>query len=236
MKWPFFGKCPVTKPDWIARYPRLRKVGRELNLELVKQLPKPAVPECGKKLGLVKAGVLIINNDDEIAVLYDYCLHHHRRDSKNVIERRLDQSGPASDAQERTMLESMLKFRFSAFRVTEIKPRQGATVLDLVHGMDFGLVDIGLSETGSEGIILIGRLLPVDDFYMSSGTLIPLTEAVYQDKIVPILKKFFPDSQVGPHAAMSAAQEAAYIAQMIRVSLHAGGSDNVFYTDMEYEG
>ena len=59
-----------------------RKLGRELNLELIRKLPKPALPECGKKLGLYKSGTLIINQDDEIAILYDHCLHHTAEQEK----------------------------------------------------------------------------------------------------------------------------------------------------------
>ena len=91
MKWPFFSKKP-PRPDQeglVERYKQLRSVSRKLNLTLIKQLPKVAVPECGKKLGIFKAGTLTLNNDDEIAILYDYCLHHYRRGGKNTIERYL---------------------------------------------------------------------------------------------------------------------------------------------------
>jgi hypothetical protein len=233
MKWPFFSKRSSVQHAWIERYQRLRQVGRDLNLTLVKQLPKAAVAECGKKLGLFKAGTLILNNEDEIAILYDYGLHHYRRDHKNVIERYLEHSPPAPDSLELTLLQAMLHARFSVFRVQEIKPRQGALLLDLVQGEPVELVDRALSETGTAGTILVGRLLPLGDFYMSSGTLIPLPEEVYEDKLVPIVRKFTPDSSPDSRATRSAAQEAAYVAQLIRVSLHEGGMDNVFYTDME---
>ena len=66
MKWPFSfkKKTQTDNQELIDRYKHFRSVARELNLTLVKQLPKSAVPECGKKLGIYKAGTLILNNDD----------------------------------------------------------------------------------------------------------------------------------------------------------------------------
>lgn len=229
--WPFSSKKSSAGHDVLDRYKSLREAGRDLNLTLAKQLPKDAVPECGKKLGIAKAGTLIFNNDDEVAVLFDYCLYHYRRGNKTVIERRLE-SPPAADSLDMALLQAMMQARFSAFILVKITPRQGAVVRDLVQGDTMELVDIGISETGTPGTVLLGRLLPLPDFYMSSGALIPLSEPAYQEHILPVIKKFMPDGPSVPHRPMSASQTAAYVAQMIRGALQAGGMDNVFYSDI----
>jgi len=176
MKWPFFSQQSSVSNDLLDRYQRWREVGRDLNLLLVQRLPKDAVPECGKKLGIFKAGTLILNHDDEIAVLYDYCLYHFRRGNKTVIDRYLEQSPPAADSLEMTLLQAMTRVRFSMFRVMAITPRQGAVLRDLVQGDTIDLIDLGLAETGTPGSLLLGRLLPLPGFHMSSGTLIPVPE------------------------------------------------------------
>ncbi|HYE34310.1 hypothetical protein [Methylocaldum sp.] len=241
MKWPFFSFKKKHHTDdhnhneeLLDRYKQFRKTGIGLNTMLAKQVPKAAVPECGKKLGLFKAGTLIFNNDDEVGILYDYCFHHYRRAGKNVIERYLEQSPPASESTEMILLQAMVKSRYSLFRVEEINPHLGATLRDLLTGEALNLMDIGLSETGSPGIILAGRILPLADFYMSSGTLIPLPEPVFEQSITPIIRKFSHDKSPQFHPLFSPAQEASFTAQVIRVSLHAGGEDNVFYTDMDH--
>jgi hypothetical protein len=71
---------------------------------------------------------------------------------------------------------------------------------------------------------------------MSTGTLIPVPDPVYEGHILPIIKKFMPDGKPDQQRPMSAGQTASYVAQMIRVALHAGGMDNVFYTDIEQAG
>jgi hypothetical protein len=238
MKWPFFSFKKKTtddrKEELLDRYGQLRKAGIALNTKLARQVPKAAVPECGKKLGLFKAGTLIFNNDDEVGILYDYCFHHYRRAGKNVIERYLEQFPPAPDSVETILLQAMLKSRYSVFRVEEINPHMGAALRDLITDETLNLMDIGLSETGSPGIILVGRILPLEDFHISSGTLIPLAELVCEQSITPIIRKFLHDGAPKSHPLFSPAQEATFTAQLIRVSLHAGGEDNTFFTDMDH--
>ena len=235
MKWPFSirKKTQNSNQDLIEHYKQVRAFGRDLNLTLIKQLPKVAVPECGKKLGIFKAGTLILNNDDEIAILYDYCLYHYRRGGKNTIERYIDNSNPLPDSMQSTVLQAMLASFYSIFRVIEIIPNQGARILDLLTNREITLTDISLSETGYLGLTIAGRIEPFAEFHMSSGTLIPLPDGVYEEKITPIIKKFFKTDDPSQMAVLSAGQEASFTAEIIRISLHAGGEDNVFYTDME---
>jgi hypothetical protein len=236
MKWPFsFKKTPHNdNQGLIDRYKQVRAASRGLNLTLAKQLPKAAVPECGKKLGIVKAGTLILNNDDEIAIVYDYCLYHYRRGGKNTIERYLEHSAPAAESAEMAILSAMLASYYSVFKVLDIHPKQGASLQDRLSNTIINLLDISLSETGVAGLDVAGRILPFADFNMSSGTLIPLPAAVFEEKITPIARKFLKASEPGHRPVLSSGQEAAFTAEIIRVSLHAGGEDNVFYTDIEH--
>ncbi len=236
MKWPFTlsKKTSNINQELVDYYKQLRAIGRDLNLTLVKQLPKAAVPECGKKLGLFKAGTLILNNDDEIAILYDYCLYYYKRGGKNTIERFFDNSPPLPDSIESDILQAMRGSFYSIFRVINIIPNQGANLLDLLTNNEINIIDIGLSETGYLGLTITGKLLPFADFHMSSGTLIPLPDGVYEEKITPIINKFFKTNDPSNMTALSAGQEASFTAEIIRVSLHFGGEDNVFYTDMEH--
>jgi hypothetical protein len=233
MKWLTFFKRKRTDSGQIGRYKHWRHVARGMNLTLIKQLPKVAVPECGKKLGIVKAGTLVLSNDDEIAVVYDYCLHHYRRGNKTVIERYLEQTPPEPDSDEMTLLEAMSASRVSAFRITEITPRAGAVLQDLGYGDRIELTDLALAETGIVGTVVVGRIVSLPGLQMSSGTLIPMPESAYEQSVVPLIEKFIPNSGEGARPRLSAAQNAAFTALLVRIALHAGGEDNVFYTDIE---
>lgn len=236
MKWfSFFKRADKDHgSELLERYKHCREIGRDLNVTLAKQLPKSAVPECGKKLGIFKSGTLILKNDDEIAVLYDYCLYHYRRGGKNIIERYLEQSPPASDSTEMMLIQAMLESYFSLFQVEEIDPHRGARLRDLVTGKALHVLDVGLSETGMPGLILAGRMLPLADFTMSSGTMIPVPEPVFEQKIRPVIRTFTKNKSSDAEKVFAPAQEASFAAQVIRIALHAGGEDDTFYTDIEH--
>lgn len=228
-----FGRSRDNNTDeQLDHYKRFRELGRHFNLGLIKQLPPPALPECGKKLGLYKAGTLILNQDDEIAVAYDYCLHHHRRAGRNIIERTLENNPPAPDSDEMIYLRALSAARFSLFRIEDILPHRGARLGDLLTGQAVEVTDFSLSSTGMPGIILAGRLLHFDTFVMSSGTFIPVPEPIFESRIQPVIGKFIPEiTNASPQ--LSPAQWAAFEGQVLRIALHDGGEDNTFYTDME---
>lgn len=215
----------------LDRYKQFREWGRRYNLTLIKLLPPPALPECAKKLGLYKAGTLILNQDDEIAVAYDFCLHHYRRAGKTVIDRTLETSPPAPGTLGAIYLQAMVQARFSLFRVLDILPQRGARLVDLVTDVPVELLDIGLSSTGLPGMIVAGRLLSFEDFTMSSGTLIPVPEPVFESRIQPVIRKFLPENPAA-RPRLSPAQQAAFEAQILRIALHAG-EDTSFFTDIE---
>lgn len=213
----------------LDRYRSARALGRELQVRMVKELPKPALPECAKKLGLVKSGTLIINQDDEIAIAYDYCLHHFRRAGKNVIERTLESS---SDERESNWLSALTEARFSVFLVESVTPHRGARLIDLIHEEPIDLIDQGLASTGQSGLVLIGRIIHFEDFYLSSGTLIPIPPGIFESQIRPVFEKFDRARPEGS-AALSSSQAAALEAQVTRIALHEAGEDNSFFSDIE---
>lgn len=220
--------------DLRERYKHFRELGRSLNVELIKQLPKSAVPECGKKLGIFKSGTLILNNDDEIAVLYDYCLYHYRRGGKNVIERHLERSPPPPESSEMQLLQAMLTAYFSLFRIEAIQPHRGAALRDLVTEKTLDLLDLSLSETGMPGMILAGRIITLPEFTMSSGAMIPVPEPVLQEKIGSVIRTFKSNTRVDAHRPFTAGREASFAAQVLRIALHAGGEDNTFFSDIDH--
>lgn len=213
------------------RYLETRAASRHLNLRLIKALPSVALPECAKKLGLSKAGTLIINQDDEIAIAYDYCLHHYRRAGKNALDRALDAPPEAPSALEASILSAMQTAQFSLFRITAIRPHQGATLEDLITHQSLSLMDLGLSSAGLPGVIVAGRILDFGEFRMSAGTLIPVPEEIYEGRIRQVVEKFY--GEVSQGTRLSQAQSAAFEAQVLRIALSEGGEDNSFYTDID---
>jgi len=211
------------------RYLHFRKQGKAFNLALIKRLPEGALQESAKKLGLIKAGTFILNQDDEIAIAYDYSLHHHRRVGKNIIERTLETDPPVAGSDEALYLDALRTARFSVFTVETVKSALAVELIDQVTRTPVEVMDRSLASTGNPGLVVVGRLLAFGDFNCSSGSLIPISPVVHQSRIEPVIGKYFPD-EASRKIQLSPARRAAFEAEIVRIALHAE-ADVAFYTD-----
>jgi hypothetical protein len=90
-------------------------------------------------------------------------------------------------------------------------------------------MDRSLASTGLAGLIVAGRLLTLEGFVLSSGSLIPVPPAVYESRIRAVIGKYFPDD-ASRGQPLSPARSAAFEAEVLRIALHAE-ADVAFYTD-----
>ena len=129
----------------IPRYKHLRKVGLELNNRLVETLAREDIGEGARALGLLHKGQIVLDTEDEICLLMDYCLHDLRRNGTNAIERFLANTPPGAGSDELIILQARCQARFCLFVVESIEPGVGVQGRDLLRDETFFLTDIGFS-------------------------------------------------------------------------------------------
>src|SRR5437764_588558 len=59
----------------VERYKRLRAVATYLNQRRVKTIPKEAIHDMGRALGILRDGKLYFETEDVLSVLMDCCIH-----------------------------------------------------------------------------------------------------------------------------------------------------------------
>jgi len=158
----------------LARYRRLRQVGMEVNNALVSRLPKEVVDEGGEKLGILRQGVLVFESEDEMAVLMDFCIHDVRRQGRNAVERFLAETPYPPGSDEAVFLQALKDAHYSLVLVETPEPGLGARVRDLVRDDAFLLVDVGLSRSATQGLILASRLIAPGNIPMTTGAALPV--------------------------------------------------------------
>jgi len=216
--------------ELLNRYKRLREVGCHLNSHLVTLIPRVAILECGKKLGLVQGKALVLDNEEELSILFDYCLHNYRRDGKNIIERYLETSPTLVTADEMILLQGKLNSYYSLFSVQEVHQGRGAMLRDILRNKTLLLMDLGIGKSAAPGLLFAGRVIPLADFHMTTGTFIPVSNRELIEKaIMPIVNKFLRHSKPAGDSIFSPGQEAALAAQIIRVLLRARSLDKMIY-------
>ena len=88
------------------------------------------------------------------------------------VFKRFHDSNPELNDMEQENMKGILNFHSSLYEITSIDSAGNTLVLlDLLdpNRKEFKLMDVGLSETTSVGLIIYTRLLPIQDIYMTSG-------------------------------------------------------------------
>jgi len=183
-----FGKAPSTQTtvsndpaskdaapkDIVARYRGLRSIRSRLNDELVHRLSTETLKEGAKRLGILRDGMFVFDNEDESSVLMDYCIYDVYRKGRNAVEQYLCDSAPDPDSDEMACLHAMQHATYALIAVTRVEPGVGCHVRNLFTEETRLLVDSGFSKTAQPGATIITRLLDFGDFIATGGAALPL--------------------------------------------------------------
>lgn len=217
--------------ELVDRYKCFRRINRQLHSTLLDYLPKKALKKCAKKLGISKSGVFVFQEEHEADVLMDYCIYDYYEDSINTVSRYMMKHSPTAESDEYLVLKAMSESYYSIIQVEDIVEGVGIRAHDTLRDKRFLLVDIGFSKTALEGLVIAARLIPFEDFVMTSGAALPV-DADTLIKITDLLMQRFVG---GPDKCrdFSVKQKADLSASIIRLCLEADASSRIAYEDAE---
>ncbi len=131
------------------------------------------------------------------------------------------------------LLKGKLSSYYSLFSIEEVHQGRGATLRDILRNKTLLLMDLGIGKSAIPGLLFAGRVVPLGDFHMTTGTFILVSDRGLIEKgIMPIVNKFLRHSKPTDDSIFSPGQEAALAAQIIRVLLRAGSLDKMIYQDI----
>ena len=221
----------IQHADVVARYKQLRNASFSLNTCLTKTLTKDAIEEAGRKLGVFKHGKLILDSEDEIAVVMDFCLHDVRRKGINAIERYLAENPPPLGSDELLLLRAKCESRYSLFSVEATEPGRGVHLHDLLNDERVFLIDINFSTTAPVGTFFATRIFTVDGITMSTGATLPIgvpaTPAIREQ----FLRVNVPTLQGIRSRQITPEQVSEINATLIRTALSKGGASQMRYAE-----
>jgi hypothetical protein len=216
--------------ELLPRYKQLRQVSMELNHRLVKTLPKDVLDEGGKKLGILKKNVLVLDNEDEIAVLMDYCIYDVRRQGKNAVERYLANSPPPPGSDERVLLEAMLQARYCLLEVESAEPGVGVHVRDLLRDEPLFVMDVSFGSTAQRGVVLASRIFAPDGIVRTTGAALPVALLPDRERaaFLQALTALF-QGEAFRHLPPERMSE--FVASLIRTCLQKGAAEHIQYAE-----
>jgi len=214
----------------LARYKALRASARELNMGLGKSVPAHAWGECAQRLGRLAKRTIVLDTEDEIAVLADYLIHTYRAGGKNAVERFLEESPPPPDSDEMLLLQSMAQARFSVFEVRAVERGFGVHADDLFRQDEVFLIDIGFSSTADPGMLLAARIKPLLGHHATTGAGLPVSPQAFQ-AIERRLIGHFGERRAADLRNLDRKDQAALETIVLKTCLASGASTRIRYAD-----
>ncbi|MCK4294355.1 MAG: SEC-C domain-containing protein [Planctomycetes bacterium] len=216
--------------ELVNRYRQFRQITRKLHSTLPEYLSKRAFNECGKKLGIMRNGTLIFNGEQDMAVLMDYCIYDYRENAVNAVSRYLADSEIAADSDEYKVLKAMSESFYTLVQVEDVLPGVGVRVNDLLGEKQFLLIDIGFSNTAGRGVVIATRILPLEDFVMTSGAALPIDGQTLSEIFDFAVEHY--GSEDGNYIDLDMQEKSDLTAMIIRLCLRSVANSQIFYEDV----
>ena len=161
------------------QYKRYRDVGQELHNKILgKYANRETILNSAQLLGFKHNGKNVLYDfESNMTVHFEFLLYEYRQNGQTAIEQYSHQECWDTDT-ERTILEAALEAETSLFEITAMDETDNRLVLsDLLSDEDdIPVMDINLSHTAEPGFLLFFRLVPYEQFNMTSGVSFPFSE------------------------------------------------------------
>jgi len=220
----------IDYDDILIRYLEFRKTGLKLNSKLVRLLPKEDLEVGARKLGMMdKSNVLVMENEDEMPILVDYCIHSVLKNGENLIDRCLEEFPIDFSFEEMEILDLLADSCYTIFEITDTVPGVGIHAVDFLYEIEpFFLADLFFSQTAMPCMVVAGRLIDFGDFHATTGAALPVTSISLLKNIKRISDKIIFEN-VEDTLESRRKQEAELSGDVIRLLLKHGASSNIVY-------
>jgi hypothetical protein len=215
------------------RYMRLRTVSKKLGAELTRLLHKKEIYRCGKELGLLREKTLIFDNENDVAVLMDYCIHNPSG-KKSCIDLYMERSSldPVSD--EIMVLKALRESFYSIFQVDRTEKSYLTYAKDILWRRSIVVIDVGFGSSAPPGVLIAARLMkmPATDYYMTTGGPMVVQEKHAIDAVSITLSAFSESIERGD---LSLRQASAIGKRITRVLLQQENKNMMLAEPSEHE-
>jgi hypothetical protein len=142
---------------------------------------------AARHLGLLQDNMLVLDHEDDLAVIMDFAVFECRIEGETVFDRYRSQAKKIT-AMEEEILAACDNAFSSLFQLHATAPAEGTLVMQDLLDMrgEVILTDLASSATSVPGLLFFARILPFPQFNMTSG----VTFAFQGDRRNALLKNF----------------------------------------------
>ena len=174
-------RSPMNRDEKLARYRHLRAINKRQQTGALDCVSRAAMLDCARRLGLARGRTLILDDPDEMTLVFDLVVHAGIGGRSRAIDRYADKVRPLPGSDDELVLTAARNARFTMWEVERRHPIAGLHVVDVATGDTLWLIDESFESSCRPGHVCASRLIAVDDFVMAAGAFVPVDETVLME-------------------------------------------------------
>ncbi len=214
----------MDREELRCRYRRLREINKRQQSGALAHVPRTAMLDCARRLGLAQGRTLVMDNPNEMSLIFDLVVFGSKTGRSRGIDRYAEKHRPVPGSDEELMLQAAQNAKFAMWRVQRHHEVFGIYVLDIVNNETLWLIDESLESSCPIGQVFVGRLMMIGDFAITCGVIVPIGVTVIMEAW-----EAMPRWSAASRAEM--VQDPRFAMGMFRAALRTGTMDRVQYLD-----
>jgi hypothetical protein len=220
----FAEPAPPSRAESLAGYRRLREIGKRHHHGAIKFLSGDAIMQSARRLGLALGKHIVIDSEDELALVSDLAIHTAPPGRSRAIDRYANSARLASGSEEASVLAAMQNARFAVLASPRRHPSAGLILTDVIRETDVWLMDEGLEASLPEGIALATRYFTTEPFVMTAGVALPIFREA-------VSAAFASAPQLRRRSPVEAIQDRRFAEAVYRAAIENGTMENLHFRE-----
>ena len=171
----------MNRNEKLARYRHLRAINKRQQTGALDCVSQTTMLDCARRLGLARGRTLILDDPDEMTLVFDLVVHAGIGGRSRAIDRYADKVRPPPGSDDELVLTATRNARFTVWEVERRHAIAGLHVVDVATRDTLWLIDESFEASCRPGHVCASRLIAVDDFVMSAGAFVPVDATVLME-------------------------------------------------------
>ena len=214
----------MNREEKLQRYRHLRAINTKQQTSALDCVSQATMLDCARRLGLARGRTLILDDPDELTLVFDLVVHVRMGGRSRAIDRYAAGHKPPPGSDDDLVLSAARNARFAIWRVQRRHEIAGLHITDVITGDMLWLIDEGLEATCRVGDVCASRLIAVDDFVMSCGAFVPIDATVLAE-----LRDTLP--RQAPASSIEPVQDPRFAIGLYRAAVRTGMTARMAYQD-----
>ncbi len=208
-----------------------KRLADQMASQMLDSMSRKEMMRAAKKLHMAHKNIVVCDSSEESNALTEFALFSHLHPFGSIALRWCNRQPAPSNALDQCIFTGVRESFYSIFKVLEVFPRKGVLIQDLYTQNTFPIMDIGMSLSAVVNLGVASRIIPISDWGVFTGAVIPLANQTYQ-ALLPYLQKNIHEKLIGQNRPFSSKKEMLFQSTIIRAAMDNGGFKNVAYQDI----